>query len=454
MDALEFVFSCPSLANASVDIDLGAVEPFLVMETVVAFVQARDWRSACTRTPLLDFVGSETFLDASILGWATEIRDTHQDDAKALGLIEFLLSHSPLSASALLFKTQSLLLADSLVEALDCVNILVASWCGVGAPTAAGIPTSAPPLTVFKAFHFKAIILNRQGMNGLANDALRVALHFKADDLWAWTDAATIQMELKCVSEAFESIEKAIALAQQVSDAENQHLDEVWFRHALILQKLKRQDDAILSFQAAIAIADSASYRYHLGELFRKSSRLPEALVQFAAATSLQPTYLVAWNSAGLTLSAQREYPASLKLFAKALEISPKDCVVWANKGEALFMQGHYELALESFEESIKFAAETDQSHSMAFVWIRKGKALCLIGNYEAAVVCLDQALQEQPDDAIAWEWKGRALFEQGLNTESLACYNVALQLAPNDYYAWSGKAMALGTLSRAWRRH
>eukprot|EP01122_Echinamoeba_exundans_P001998 TRINITY_DN11966_c0_g1_i1.p1 TRINITY_DN11966_c0_g1~~TRINITY_DN11966_c0_g1_i1.p1 ORF type:complete len:929 (+),score=147.93 TRINITY_DN11966_c0_g1_i1:67-2853(+) len=419
-----FVFCCPKLKNALVDVGVEVEEMRAICE--------RLWGENLARpAPLLSFDGEDGFVEASLLQSATNLRDVHQRDADALAVVALLLSLSPSCSGALLFKAETLLLAQNYRVALETVDTLLSA-----------LTAADSAMARFKAAHLKAIILNRLGMNLEANEFLELAFEFHTEDMWAWTDAATIQLELKQLQKATTSIDRAVALAEKAANKSN--TDQIWFRKGLIMQKLKRHDDSIDAFQRAISLNDSASYRFHLGESYRKSSQNAEALVQFERAVELQPNYLVAWNSAGLARSSQRDYINALSCFEKALEISPSDCVVWANKGESLFMQGHYQLAVECFDKSLECAAGADPQTRVGFVWIRKGKALCLIGSYERAVECFEQALQDDPESPVAWEWKGRSLFEQGKMQESLQCYDTALSLAPDDFFAWSGKGLAL----------
>jgi tetratricopeptide (TPR) repeat protein len=392
----------------------------------------RLWKENSARhTPLLSFNGEDGFVEASLLRSASDLRDIHQLDEGALEIMDLLLALAPGCSGAMLFRAETLLLSQNFDDALECVDSLLRI-----------LSATDPPMVRFRAAHLKAIILNRLGRNLEANEFLEIAFEYHTGDMWAWTDAATIQLELKQLQKAASSIERAIELAESASHKIN--TDQIWFRKGLIMQKLKRHDDSIEAFQRAISLHDTASYRFHLGESYRKSSKNVEALEHFERAVQLQPDYLVAWNSAGLARSSQRDYTNALSCFEKALEISPSDCVVWANKGESLFMQGHYQLAVECFDKSLECAAGDPQSR-LGFVWIRKGKALCLIGSYERAVECFDHALQDNQEDPVAWEWKGRSLFEQGKMQESLTCYDVALKLSPDDFFAWSGKGMALG---------
>ena len=123
--------------------------------------------------------------------------------------------------------------------------------------------------------------------------------------------------------------------------------------------------------------------------------------------------------------------------------ISP-DATTWSDKGDALSAQGKYDDAINAYYNAL------DLDPQYALAWSGKGQALYAQGKYDEAINAYDEAIRLDPNDAEAWSYKGDALHAKGKYDEAIEAYDEAtrlnhtLKLDSQYVLAWSGKGQAL----------
>ena len=123
--------------------------------------------------------------------------------------------------------------------------------------------------------------------------------------------------------------------------------------------------------------------------------------------------------------------------------ISP-DATTWSDKGDALSAQGKYDDAINAYYNAL------DLDPQYALAWSGKGQALYAQGKYDEAIEAYDEAtrlnhaLKLDSQYVLAWSGKGQALYAKGKYDEAINAYDEAIRLDPNDADAWSYKGDAL----------
>ena len=74
---------------------------------------------------------------------------------------------------------------------------------------------------------------------------------------------------------------------------------------------------------------------------------------------------------------------------------------------------------------------------------IGKGAALSGLGRITEALTAYDQALELDPENAMAWNHKGHALNRLGRYQEALAAFDRAVKFDANSAYAWENRGWA-----------
>lgn len=99
---------------------------------------------------------------------------------------------------------------------------------------------------------------------------------------------------------------------------------------------------------------------------------------------------------------------------------------------------GNNEEALRLFEEAI------DKEPQNAIAWGGKGVALVNLGKYQEAMDCFDRAIQLDPITAFAWEGKGVALMKLERYEDAIPYFDMALEISPHFQRALENKSLAL----------
>jgi tetratricopeptide (TPR) repeat protein len=109
---------------------------------------------------------------------------------------------------------------------------------------------------------------------------------------------------------------------------------------------------------------------------------------------------------------------------------------IWNDKGLAYKHLGDIQKAQECYDNAL----EIDPNYAVA--WINKGK-LCLdVEKWHEAVHCGEEATRLEPGNAIAWNNKGFAHLGLRELDNALICFEQALEIKPEYQEAWNNKGV------------
>jgi glycosyltransferase involved in cell wall biosynthesis/Flp pilus assembly protein TadD len=157
---------------------------------------------------------------------------------------------------------------------------------------------------------------------------------------------------------------------------------------------------------------------FSLGNLYQIQGNLPQAVEAYLKALALQPQAFVIYNNLGYTLQQQGNIDDAIASYQKALQIQPNFPEAEVNLANALHSQGKL-----SPEQQLKFA---QLNHDLG---VNRKKA----GDLKTATTYYRQALDLQPELAIAHYNLGVVLQAQGETDEAVYCYQKALEINPSD---------------------
>ena len=220
---------------------------------------------------------------------------------------------------------------------------------------------------------------------------------------------------------------------------------EIWFNRGVVLAELGRHDEAIGSFDRALAIRPTSDGWNNRGASLQSLKRWREALDSFNAALSLKPDYAPVWVNRGSVLQSLERFAEALNSYDRALAIAPDSVSAWNERGVALLELKQFADALASFDRAIFLRPD------FAPAWKNRGSVLQYLGRYEDALASYDRAIAIQPQIPGVFLNRGAALEKLGRNAEALANYDRALAQDPNVADAHLNRARLLCTkLGRA----
>ena len=125
-------------------------------------------------------------------------------------------------------------------------------------------------------------------------------------------------------------------------------------REAQVWRKLKRPDEAVAAYQAAIALAPKdALLRVQLGESLRDAGRLDDAAASLRTAVDLDPGVASYWNALGMVQGARNDLVSAEAAFREAVARDRADASYEYNLGLALLRQRKRAEAAEAFRRTL-----------------------------------------------------------------------------------------------------
>jgi tetratricopeptide (TPR) repeat protein len=219
---------------------------------------------------------------------------------------------------------------------------------------------------------------------------------------------------------------------------------DVLMSHGVILDALKRHDEALLSFDSLLARStNDPVLHYNRGNALKALGRHDEALTSFGRALELAPDLAVAHHNMGSAYAEIDRNGEALTCYDRALELALTRAGIGSTVSAALSNSDGFK-ALDR-----AFAADPDTVSVLS----NRGKILLRLKRFEEAIASFNRTLainQLQPD---ALCFRGDAFAELGLYDAAFADYERALQLAPNspDAHLKRGNAfVALNLMDRA----
>jgi tetratricopeptide (TPR) repeat protein len=204
--------------------------------------------------------------------------------------------------------------------------------------------------------------------------------------------------------------------------------------------KMQRQKpgEAFRHMTAAVAARPgSADARIHLGHVLRALKRDADALASFDKALAIDPASIDALGNRGDVLLALRRPAEALACFDKILSVAPGHAEARANRGAALAALARHAEALADFEAALAAGPNP-------IVFYNRGLALASLGRPAEAVAAYDRTLALVANHAAAWSSRGVALQALNRHADAIASFERAIAIEPDFADAHFNKSLAL----------
>jgi len=193
------------------------------------------------------------------------------------------------------------------------------------------------------AHHFLGLIAHQSGNKEFAVELIGRALASWPEYPEALSDLGNILQELKRFEEALASYDRAIAIRPPLAQA------LLWNR-VNALRELKRFEEIITACDRALAVdAGLAEALCLRGNALQELKRLDEAIASYERALAIAPGYAEALRNRGNALLALQRVEQALASFDQALAVAPGFAEALYNRGNALLELGRHSEALASY---------------------------------------------------------------------------------------------------------
>lgn len=275
-----------------------------------------------------------------------------------------------------------------------------------------------------------------------AVDVLERALAIDPDDLAALTRLANVLVWCG-------DIDRSAAVARKATE---HYPDSTrgWLTLGYAHMKRLRYADALVAFDRASQIPDPTDKErvwLNKGSCLLMLGREEEALDSFEQALAIQPTYVKALTQKAAVLGGLGRVGEALATANRVLELDPTSWQAWSYKIHFLEQMGRQADARACREQLIGLAdaildAETDPRNAIDF-------ASAVMFDASAALKAFDRALALAPNLPEALLHKGVCLRRLGRIEQSLACYDLLVSVAPDDDTGWLNRGNVLADADR-----
>uniref|UniRef100_A0A8I3N3Y4 Tetratricopeptide repeat domain 6 n=4 Tax=Canis lupus familiaris TaxID=9615 RepID=A0A8I3N3Y4_CANLF len=180
---------------------------------------------------------------------------------------------------------------------------------------------------------------------------------------------------------------------------------------------------AIQDINAAIKINTTAEFLTNRGVIHEFMGQQQNAMKDYQAAISLNPTYSLAYFNAGNIYFHHRQFSQASDYFSKALKFDPQNECATMNRAIANTILKKYKEAKEDF------AYVVESCPFWAAVYFNRAHFYCCLKQYELAEEDLSKALSLKPDDALIYNLRAEVRGKIGLTEEAVSDYIQALDL-------------------------
>ncbi len=157
------------------------------------------------------------------------------------------------------------------------------------------------------------------------------------------------------------------------------------------------------------------------GELLADADRGDDALNDFQAAISLDPSCSLAIHNRAVTLAQQNQFTAALRDFNRVIELNPGLAVAYRNRAELLAAIGRTEEAISDYNQALDSLPNDAQLHR------DRAYAYQQLGEFSKSSADFNRAIEISPDDPDAFTQRGNLAAEQGHYEQALADFQQAL---------------------------
>lgn len=191
------------------------------------------------------------------------------------------------------------------------------------------------------------------------------------------------------------------------------------------LQELTDQLETIKSGGSGVAFS---SYDYlKEGDAFYLGRRFDDAIASYQAAIAINSNLIEAWLGLAKTFRRIGRYAEALDANEEVIQRQPRHPWAWFGKGYTFSDMQQYEAAIQAYDTAI----QSEPNHST--FWKHKGYALIKLQAYGAALECFDKALRINPQSAGTYYWKAYCYATQQQIEQTIDSLNQAIRLRP-DY--------------------
>ena len=287
-----------------------------------------------------------------------------------------------------------------------------------------------------KALHALGVIAAQSGQLKQAIKLIDKALKFRPEFALAYYNRGNALKDAGQIDAAIASYDRALAIQPNFSRAAGSR--------RILMQSAKRSGSAPPAPTSVV----SAKQHYKIGLKLQTLRNHEEAVASFNQAIALQAGFAEAFHGRGIALKGLGRFDAAVASYDRALAIKPDFAQAWFNRALSLQELKRHEEAIKSYDCAIAANPRYALAHC--------GRAIMLlnIGRAEEAVAACDSAIEIDADFAKAHATRGAALQFLKRIDDAITSYERAISIQPDFVEALWNRSLALllkGDFKNGW---
>jgi tetratricopeptide (TPR) repeat protein len=265
--------------------------------------------------------------------------------------------------------------------------------------------------------------VGREDYEGALED-FQAVLAAEPDVTWAWFRVGTCHSELDDHEAALAALDRALTC--DLSDLEDSDLATIHVHRATVLWELERDEEALESIEAAIALDPHASDAWHVRSLIRSRLESDDAAVADSnRALELDPRSHVARFQRAMHMAGSTARPTDSELIAEMeaiCELAPDFWLAPYNQGLLLQGNGDSQGALEAYRRAMLVQLENAKPFTAS------GNLRIDTTDWIDAYGDFSFAQDLEPDDSAHYWRRAAVLSQMGVRLEALEDLDAALE--------------------------
>ncbi|MCB1018908.1 MAG: protein kinase [Bryobacterales bacterium] len=244
-----------------------------------------------------------------------------------------------------------------------------------------------------------------------------------------------------------EWVEKSLSAAEAAAK-KNPRLALVRVRLGEAYRRTGRLDDAIAEFQAALTQDPlNSEARSGLARVYSDQGRLEEAEALHKQAVELQPNQWAAYSALGVFYSNTGRPEKAIQAFDRVIELTPDNPLNYRNLAGALIRDGEYDRARAMLQRSIEIEPS-------GLAYANLGAIEFFQGHYDRAAAAFQDGIAMSPSSNILWFNLAESLrWQAGRDSEARSAYRKAIELAEARVKARPDDVAALSRIARSYAK-
>jgi tetratricopeptide (TPR) repeat protein len=286
------------------------------------------------------------------------------------------------------------------------------------------------------ALHLLGVIASQAGKHDVAVELIGLAIRQEPKNAVYCSNHGLALAGLRRFDEAIASYDRALAVRPAFVEA--------LCNRANALAELGRDAEALADYDRALAVrADHANALFNRGGVLLRLGYPDDALASYDRAVAARPEFAEALFNRAVLLQGRARFADALADYDRLLALRPDHAEALCNRGVVLAHFGRLDEAVASYDRAL--AARPDYAEALS----NRGNALKALGRFGDALTSYDRALALRPDYPEALSNRGVILTALHRFEEALASCDRALALRPDFAPALNNRAAVLQELGR-----